>query len=142
MRVAFLKIKDKHKGIQAKEKISLEINRGIIGDMYASGGSKQVSILSLNSRKLIDKNDYKGLCTKRFQENVTIENLNVKEFKIGDRIKISSSIIEITSTKKKCHKECFLYKNGRKCPLIDNVIFARVIKSGEISLQDKISPLS
>lgn len=116
-------------------------NLGLLGDVKSKGGDKQVSILSYNDRKLIDEKDLKGLCTNRFHENITIEDLNVEGLEIGDVLKIGESIQEITKIGKGCFDECNLFKSGNKCPLSIGVVFTRVIESGKAKVGDNIEKL-
>lgn len=141
MKVSILRIKDKYGYIYLKNEVFLEKDKGIQDDINAKGGDKQVSILRLDSREKIDTGNFQGLCTSRFYENISIEGLKVDRFKKGDKIKLGNSIIEITSTEKRCFGECPLYQNNIKCPLVGNTIFAKVIKSGKVKLKDKVTPL-
>jgi len=74
-----------------------------------------------------------------FAENITTEFLNVPAFDIGTRIKIGeSSELEITQIGKECHDKCAIYFKVGDCVMPREGVFARVIKSGEIKVNDKI----
>lgn len=114
-------------------------NHGIEGDAHAGNWHRQVSFLAIES---IDKMRAGGLPNLRpgaFAENITTEFLNVPAFKIGTRIKIGeSSELEITQIGKECHDKCAIYFKVGDCVMPREGVFARVIKSGEIKVNDKI----
>ncbi len=127
--------------VELVSQASLDEKRGLIGDYKSESGDKnrQISILLNNDREDIDKNyKDKGLCIKRFHENLLIEGLVLSELRADTRLKIGESKIEITSIGKKCFKECELVKSEELCPLKEGVLFAKVIESGTIKVEDTI----
>jgi MOSC domain-containing protein YiiM len=127
------------KAIQIDQGFFME-NKGLFGDINGKGGDRQVSILTVNHRDAIEKED-KGLCTERFYENITIEGLDVDKLHIGQKIIIGETIQVITAIGKKCFKECNLVKSNKQCLLSTNVIFTKVVRSGNIKIGDKINRL-
>ncbi len=118
---------------------SLIKDHGIEGDVHAGNWHRQVSFLAYES---IEKMKNAGLPTLRpgaFAENITTEFLNLPVISIGTKIKIGNdSELEITQIGKECHTKCAIYTKVGDCVMPREGIFAKVIKSGKIYLNDKI----
>ena len=121
------------------EKASLEADIGMIGDIHSNGGDQQISIFSEEGRNTLAILDEHGVCTKRFQENITISNLVINKYKVGDMLKLGVTILQITKTEKKCFSDCNLYKNNKHCKLSEGVLYCKVILGGEIHIMDEVS---
>ena len=115
--------------IEVNEGVLLE-NFGLKGDMYAKPGDREVCILSVKTKERL--ND-KGLCTKRFIETILID-LDPSKLSVGDKIRLGNAIVEIRQMGKRCFPECLLIRKNDTCPLMTEAIFAKVIKSGTISV--------
>lgn len=121
------------------EQASLEVDIGIIGDIHSKGCDQQISIYSEEGRSALEILEEHGLCTKRFQENITISNLIINKFKVGDMLKLGTTILQITKTEKKCFSDCNLYKNNKPCILTEGILYCKVILGGEIHIMDQVS---
>lgn len=132
----------KKKGIPKSniETASLIENYGIDGDAHAGKWHRQVSFLAVES---IEKMRNAGLPDIRpgaFAENITTEFINVPELKIGTRVQIGSDAeLEITQIGKECHSHCAIFYTVGDCVMPREGIFAKVIKSGEIKINDSIN---
>lgn len=137
----------KEKGAETKSVSlsELDVNYGLVEDYKSrtSDKNRQISILLSDVREKIDK-DYKtiGLCTRRFQENLLIDGLDLRDLTPKSRFKIGSSKIEITDETKKCFEECELVKDRDYCSLKTGVLFAKVIEGGIIKVGDEIMKLT
>lgn len=134
MKILDIKIKDEKGNIIHLKEAELLKNKGILGDKNAKGGRRQVSILSLKTRKNIEKLKEKGLCIPRFYENIIVDHINISKIQIGQEISFGDAILEISEIGKECFLECKLFQDEENCSLINETIFARVIKGGKISL--------
>lgn len=118
-------------------------NHGIEGDIHAGNWHRQVSFLALES---IDKMREKGLPNLRpgaFAENITTEFLELPNLEVGTKIKLGKeAILEITQIGKECHSKCAIFFKVGDCVMPREGIFAKVIKGGNISVDDKIEILS
>ena len=114
-------------------------NFGIEGDIHAGNWHRQVSFLALES---IDKMRAKGLQSLRpgaFAENITTEFLTLPEIEVGTRIKIGKEAdLEITQIGKECHSKCAIFFKVGDCVMPREGIFAKVIRGGEIFVNDSI----
>jgi len=134
----------KKKGIPKSnvETAKLIADYGIEGDVHAGKWHRQVSFLAIES---IEKMRAKGLKTLRpgaFAENITTEFLNLPEISIGTRIKLGNqAILEITQIGKECHDKCAIFVKVGDCVMPREGIFAKVIHSGEIKVNDEIQIL-
>ena len=114
-------------------------NHGIEGDAHAGNWHRQVSFLAIESIEKMRQGGLPNLRPGAFAENITTEFLNVPSFKIGTKIKIGdSSELEITQIGKECHDKCAIYFKVGDCVMPREGVFAKVIKSGDIRVDDKI----
>lgn len=134
MKIVDIKIKDKNGNIIHLEKADLIKEQGILGDIKGKDGDRQISILTFNTRKAIDKLKDKGLCIPRFYENLTIDGLDSSQLYPGKRLKLGEATIEISQIGKECFSNCQLVEKGISCSLVKETIFARVVSGGYLSL--------
>ena len=114
-------------------------NHGIDGDVHAGNWHRQVSFLAIESIEKMRERGLPNLRPGAFAENLTTEFLNLPNFSIGTRIKIGvQSELEITQIGKECHDKCAIYFKVGDCVMPREGVFAKVIKSGDIKLNDKI----
>lgn len=111
----------------------LYVGCGLEGDAYSKPGDREVCIMS---KTTIDKlNSYgDGLCVKRFIETLLID-LDSELIMVGDVLELGDSKIEITKKGKRCFPECKLIKDNKKCPLVSEPMFGKVIQSGKIEVK-------
>ena len=117
-------------------------NWGIEGDVHAGAWHRQISLLANES---IDKIRNKGMDNIQpgiFAENITTENIDLLSLVVGDRIKIRNIELEITQIGKECHNRCAIYNTVGDCVMPKEGIFARVLKGGEIKIDDMIEKLN
>lgn len=139
-RVLAISVSDK-KGTLKKNVDSAKLieDWGIEGDAHAGKWHRQVSFLATES---IDKMREAGLPRLRpgaFAENITTEFINIPMLKIGTIVKIGESAeLQITQIGKECHDKCAIYAQVGDCVMPREGIFAKVIKSGDIKVDDKI----
>lgn len=141
MKVVALKIKHENNNIQLIDEAYFKKDKGILGDSHALGGDRQISILNADTRSKIDNEIISGLCTIRFHENITVEGLELDKLFPGQQLSIGDAIIEISSMGKRCFEDCTVYKEKKGCSLSVDVIFGKVLESGMVILEDKITPL-
>jgi MOSC domain-containing protein YiiM len=119
----------------------LRKNYGIIGDAHSGNWNRQVSLLSCES---IDKIRKMGLKVKPgdFAENITVENLDFKNLKLGTKLIINDKVLlEVTQIGKKCENPCSIYYKVGMCIMPKEGIFAKVIKGGKVKVGDRIEIL-
>ena len=131
------------RGIELAEGQLIE-NLGLQGDFHATGGERQISLLFAESREQLAMQKVKGLCFLRFKENFSIRTQTGSLPRPdlpgpGMSIEAGEALLEITGETKRCHEECGLYQEGRKCPLAGASLFARVIKGGAIRMGDGVT---
>ena len=129
------------KGLQKKNVPSavLRENFGIEGDTHAGNWHRQVSLLAIESINKIKKK-LSGIKPGAFAENITTEGINLTGLQIGTTLKIGKDVLlEISQIGKECHSPCMIYREIGACVMPKEGIFARVIKGGVITEDDKIS---
>ena len=77
-----------------------------------------------------------------FAENITTEGISLLDLKIGTQLKIGDKvIIEISKIGKDCPKHCAIYYKTGDCIMPKEGIFAKILKTGTVKVQDKIDLL-
>ena len=115
---------------------------GLEGDAHGGPGTRQVSLLSIESireQTECPKIEKRGLCLGPgdFSENITTEGLNLSQLRIGDRLNIGrDAILQISKIGRECHKHCSIYSKMSDCIIPREGLFAMVLHGGTISVDD------
>jgi len=98
----------------------------------------EIRQISIVSDKFIVNNTTNevGFCHKKFKENLIIMHLDVKSLVKLDKFMLGDSVIEITKVFKKCHDNCPKLLENESCQANEEVVFAKVIKTGYIKKED------
>ncbi len=124
--------------------LNLIKEKGIEGDYYAKGGSRQITLMSPELEERIKKaiqkakdNREAGICLKRYKYNILIDGASIETFEVGDKIFLNDVEIEI-SERKGCHEDdCPLAKSKKSCPIRGLALYGRVTKSGKVEVEIK-----
>ena len=108
---------------------------GAEGDFH-QGGEKQVTFLSVLTRRWIEAQAEKGLCFRRFKENILIEDLPLDEIGSGNLLTVGNAVLRISLTKP-CFENCPLVSKGTPCRLSGRAVFAVVEQSGTVRVGDE-----
>lgn len=131
----------KKKGIPKTNVNSAKLieNWGIDGDIHAANWHRQVSLLAFESIIKMHEKGLQNLRPGAFAENITTEFIELPNLEIGTIVRIGKDAeLEITQIGKECHSKCAIYFKVGDCVMPREGIFAKVIKSGEIFVGDKI----
>ena len=75
----------------------------------------------LNDMRIIGEH---GFCIDKFKADFIVDNLS--KYKVGDKLTIDGTAIEITMLGKNCYSDCPYFKKEMKsCRLKDGVAFAK-----------------
>lgn len=129
-----------HKGIPKTNvpEADLEAGVGVVGDAHADGGHRQVSLLAAEE---IDRMREKGASVSpgEFAENITTQELDLRTLRVGSKLRVGGSAeLVVTQLGKTCHGRCSIYERVGDCIMPREGVFARVIASGRISVDDVI----
>lgn len=116
-------------------------DHGLADDAHAGKWHRQVSFLSSES---IAAAKEKGLDVSfgDFAENIATSGIDWMAIPVGTPIKLGRDVIvEITQIGKVCHKKCAIYYQAGDCIMPREGIFAKVIRGGEIEINDPIEIL-
>jgi len=115
----------------------LKENYGIVGDAHAGNWHRQISLLGKESA---DKIREAGLDIEdgRFAENITTEGITLYELPVGMKLKIGTTIHEVTQIGKKCHHGCAIKVTVGDCVMPREGIFTKVLEGGKIKAGDTI----
>lgn len=117
--------------------IKVLVNHGIDGDAHAGNWHRQISLLAEES---IDKLRQSGmeLTPGAFAENIVTEGIELKNLLVGTKLKVGSSMLEVTQIGKECHNDCEIKRTAGKCVMPTEGIFAIVLQGGIITPGDTI----
>lgn len=116
-------------------------NHGFENDAHAGDWHRQVSFLSQEN---IDAANARGLDVTfgDFAENIATLGVDWKTLPVGTKVKLGeSALVEITQIGKVCHKKCAIYYKAGDCIMPKEGVFAKVLKGGELKVDDKIEVL-
>jgi MOSC domain-containing protein YiiM len=116
----------------------LKEEHGIIGDAHAGKWHRQISLLAKESIDKMRQSGLLELANGDFAENITTSNIELMTLPIGSKIKINETEMELTQIGKKCHNNCEIFKVVGDCVMPREGIFAKVLKGGEIYVNDEI----
>jgi MOSC domain-containing protein YiiM len=130
----------------------LEAGLGMKGDFHARGGERQISLLSVEARQWMDAQKDPGLCFKRFKVNILFEmkgegpeafhEEKIAGDKTGSILTAGEAALELSTGGKYCFGGCPLLSAEEKCVLVEQSLFARVIKSGVLRPGDRLETSS
>ena len=110
---------------------------GLEGDAHAGFMHRQVSLISMEDiRTMMEK--LPNLVPGSFAENLTTEGFDLGQLKIGDRLKIGETLLEVSQIGKECHSHCEVFKQSGECIMPKKGIFTKVIKGGTVKVGDTI----
>ena len=115
---------------------------GMEGDYHATGGERQISLLSLEERQWMDAQTEPGLCFGRYRENILLDGIPSAVLAPGVKITAGEAVLEISDTGKHCFEACHLYRKGQSCVLSGRNLFAKVIRSGLVRTGDGVEEFS
>jgi MOSC domain-containing protein YiiM len=127
-----------HKGEKKTPVPTAELreNVGIAGDAHADGGDRSVSLLAMESIERMQSAGH-GVSPGAFAENITTRGIDLMRLPIGTRLALgSTAVVEITRIGKTCHSRCAIYEQAGDCVMPREGVFARVIRSGTLSVGD------
>ena len=131
------------RGIQKSEvaEADLKVDWGIVGDAHAGNWHRQVSLLSYEKIQEFKEKGAK-IVSGAFGENLIVEGYDLGNLPVGSRFRVGDEVeLEITQIGKECHSHCEIYKAMGDCIMPREGGFAKVIKSGHITLGDTITLL-
>ena len=134
--VQLRRFRSKEEGEFLEEMLLIE-EAGIEGNMF-QGGDKQICLFSAEARRWMEAQTVKGLCFKRFTENILTEGLDLKTINVGSVLSIGEAELRVTYSGKRCFDECVLYSNNIYCKLSRCATFLTVEKGGKIAVGDSI----
>jgi MOSC domain-containing protein YiiM len=131
----------KKKGIPKSnvESVKLIEDFGLEGDAHGGNWHRQVSLLAMESIEKMKSAGIPNLRPGAFAENITTEFLVLPTLAIGTRITIGGNTeLEVTQIGKECHSKCAIFYKVGDCVMPKEGIFCKVIRGGEIKLNDEI----
>ncbi len=132
------------KGVQKKDikRCKLIENHGLDGDAHAGSWHRQISLLSKEARLIMENKGVK-LNDGDFGENLLTEGIDFANIKIGNKLRLGKdALVRITQIGKECHDRCNIYYQVGDCIMPREGIFAKVLKGGEIKIDDDIEFLN
>ncbi len=134
----------KKKGDQKRDvkQCRLIENYGLEGDAHAGSWHRQISLLSIEGRLVMENKGVK-LDAGDFGENVLTEGVEFANIMVGNKIRLGKdALVRVTQIGKECHDRCNIYYQVGDCIMPRAGIFAEVLKGGEIKIDDDIEFLN
>lgn len=110
---------------------------GLEGDAHGGFGHRQVSLLGIESIKLMQHKSF-DVKPGDFAENITVEGLVLYNLLVGTRLVIGETELEVSQIGKACHQKCEIFERLGDCIMPRQGIFAVVKKGGIISVGDEV----
>jgi len=111
---------------------------GVVGDAHAGSGHRQVSLLGFESIERTRQPNVE-VSPGDFAENLTTESLDLSALRVGSKLRVGDSAeLEVTQRGKQCHGRCAIFERLGDCVMPRDGIFARVRRSGHITVGDVI----
>lgn len=128
------------KGVPKKtiEQGEFKVDHGLVGDAHAGNWHRQVSLLGIESINKMKALGIEGLCTGKFAENLTTEDLELWKLPVGTKLKIGDTLQEVTQIGKECHVKCAIFQQIGSCIMPTEGIFTKVLKDGIVKAGDEI----
>ena len=108
---------------------------GMEGDAHFGFGHRQVSLLSAEEAEKM-KQKVPDIKPGAFAENLLVRDFDLTSLKIGDRLHVGETLLEVTQIGKECHARCAIYEAAGDCIMPRLGIFCSVIKGGKIKIGD------
>ncbi|PCG19499.1 MOSC domain-containing protein [Brachyspira sp. G79] len=119
------------------DKITLVEDKGVLNDAHFNKlTDRQVSILAIEDIEYTNSKMQSTLKAGDFAENITTRGIELFTLPLGTKIYIGDTILEVSKIGKECHKGCDIKNLVGDCIMPKRGIFARVIKGGEINLEN------
>ena len=119
------------------ESITLVEDKGVLNDAHFDKlKDRQVSVLAIENIEYTNDKMKTNLKPGDFAENITTRGVELYTLPIGTKIYIGDTITEVSKIGKSCHQGCDIKKLVGDCIMPKKGIFVRVIKGGEIKLED------
>ncbi len=120
---------------QSMDKVTLLKDLGIEGDYHATGGDRQVTLISQKAKGWMRAKEVPGFCFAKFKENIVVEDLLLEGLPEEGQLVVGEALLQLTPTRKTCYeKYCTLVHEKEVCKLIQEVRFARVKAGGVITV--------
>lgn len=110
---------------------------GLEGDAHAGFMHRQVSLIAMEDIRLM-MTKFPSLVPGSFAENLTTEGFDLFQLKIGDRLEVGETLLEVSQIGKECHTKCEVFRQSGDCIMPQKGIFARVIRGGRVKTGDSV----
>jgi MOSC domain-containing protein YiiM len=120
---------------QKLNEVKLLTGLGMEGS-YQQGGERQLCLLTAEIREWMDLQSEKGLCFRRFKENILIEGLANGVLLPNTLLQTENVILRTSESRKHCFEECRFVSESIRCWLSECVVFATVEQGGTVKVGD------
>lgn len=121
------------------EAVRIEAGTGIPGDAHAGKWHRQISLLARESVREMEEQLGRGLEAGEFAENILTEGIELHTLPAGTKLRIGTSLCEVTQIGKECHQGCEIQRLTGKCVMPTRGIFVQVLESGTAKAGDLVT---
>ena len=112
-------------------------NGGLEDDFHRDDTERAVSFMGIETGQKLREQGIEGLCTSRFQTNITTEGIELKALSAGDVLQMGGAEVKITQVGKECFAECRMVDRSR-CPLRTECAFGVTVTGGLAKVGDEV----
>ncbi len=125
----------------AVEEVQLRVNHGIVGDAHAGNWHRQISLLGIESVRVLQEKINFPLEAGAFAENILTEGMVLYQLPVGTKLKIGTALCEVTQIGKECHSDCAIRQKAGDCVMPREGIFVKVLEDGVVKAGDTVMML-
>ncbi|PTY40408.1 MOSC domain-containing protein [Brachyspira hampsonii] len=119
------------------ESITLVEDKGVLNDAHFNKlKDRQVSLLAIEDIEYTNDKMQANLKPGDFAENITTKDIELYKLPIGTKMYMGDTIVEVSKIGKACHNGCDIKQLVGDCIMPKKGIFVRVVKGGEIKVED------
>ena len=110
--------------------LSVEAQKGIVGDVHADGSDRQISLLPnfVFTQRKTQADMYP--CLSKIKVNMVLADFDGAQ--VGDILQFGDVVLKITHCGRACHNLCENSGQGKFCGLTEHLYFASVETSGTV----------
>ncbi len=108
------------------------VDLGLLGDRFAKGGTKQLTVVDTVCTEWMKDRKTKGLCFEKFKANLTVEGIDISALKSGDILTLGEVELAVSDSGKECFSQCERVCEKKDCMLRTHAKYLVVKNGGEI----------
>ncbi|PKK89104.1 MAG: MOSC domain-containing protein [Candidatus Wallbacteria bacterium HGW-Wallbacteria-1] len=105
-------------------------NHGLEGDSHTGSWHRQISLLAIEAVDTLPAHFRDQITSGAFAENILTRGIELHTLPIGTRLRVGTSLMEVTQIGKECHQGCEIRRLTGDCVMPRMGIFCQVLEDG------------